>query len=331
MAVVKLVVPALLAAFAVAVGCDRNEPIRHYRAPKDPTWRMLAAIVPGSEQTWFFKLVGSSPRVEPRKEEFLGLLRSVKVSGKEVKWTLPQGWKEEAGTGDRQATLRLGGPEPQLEVTVVQLQGTAGGVLANVNRWRGQLGLAALSESDLARQAVTLDLGGIQATVVDLEGPLKPATGRPMAASAPSGDEASLDAVRSLFAFEVPSGWAENRTPQQGRVLELRAGDALVTLVVLGETAGGLTAHLNRWRDQAGLDALDEEGARRLVRTLPFLGRDGSYVEVAGPRRSILCAFTLGPPFSIFLKMDGAPDVVAGQRAAFEAFARSLRLAKKDG
>jgi hypothetical protein len=39
----------------------------------------------------------------------------------------------------------------KLEATVVVLPGPAGGELANVNRWRGQIGLAALDEAGLAK------------------------------------------------------------------------------------------------------------------------------------------------------------------------------------
>ena len=31
----------------IASGCGKAEEIRRYRAPKEPTWRMLAAIAPG--------------------------------------------------------------------------------------------------------------------------------------------------------------------------------------------------------------------------------------------------------------------------------------------
>jgi hypothetical protein len=39
----------------------------------------------------------------------------------------------------------------KLEATVVVLPGPAGGELANVNRWRGQIGLPAMDEASLAK------------------------------------------------------------------------------------------------------------------------------------------------------------------------------------
>jgi hypothetical protein len=48
----------------------------------------------------------------------------------------------------RYATLRPAG-DTKVDVSVVVLGGPAGGELANVNRWRGQLGLAPVDEATL--------------------------------------------------------------------------------------------------------------------------------------------------------------------------------------
>ena len=48
--------------------------------------------------------------------------------------------------------------------------GTGGGLLANVNRWRGQLGLGAIGENDLAKLAQSLDVPGGKGTLVDITG-----------------------------------------------------------------------------------------------------------------------------------------------------------------
>lgn len=67
-----------------------------------------------------------------------------------LKWTLPKGWTEEKGSGMRYATLKpsTGG---KVDVSVVVLGGTGGGELANVNRWRGQIGLASVDEAGMAK------------------------------------------------------------------------------------------------------------------------------------------------------------------------------------
>lgn len=67
-----------------------------------------------------------------------------------LRWTLPAGWQEKQGGGDmRVATLTPPGAG-KAEATVIRLPGPAGGELANVNRWRNQIGLPPLTEPQLA-------------------------------------------------------------------------------------------------------------------------------------------------------------------------------------
>ena len=77
-----------------------------------------------------------------------------------MKWTLPKGWTETQGSGMRFATLTPPGAG-KVELSVVVLPGAAGGELANVNRWRGQIGLPPMDEKALnaAKQSVQAKAG----------------------------------------------------------------------------------------------------------------------------------------------------------------------------
>jgi hypothetical protein len=48
--------------------------------------------------------------------------------------------------------------------------GDGGGLMANFNRWRGQLGLAPVGETDLTKQVQALDVPGTKATLADISG-----------------------------------------------------------------------------------------------------------------------------------------------------------------
>jgi len=87
-----------------------------------------------------------------------------------VSWTAPAGWKEAPGNGIRLATFTPPQDSGRSEATVVALPGDAGGELANVNRWRGQIGLAPIDMGSLAgaRQSVQSRLGAV--TVYDFTG-----------------------------------------------------------------------------------------------------------------------------------------------------------------
>jgi len=199
-----------------AAGCGKAEEVRRYKAPKDPLWRMVAAIASGKDQTWYFKAVGSDRLVGEYQGKLLSFLKGLRLEDGAVRWTLPPDVKEVPGQGDRQATLRFGAREPFLDVTVVTLAGTGGGTLANVNRWRGQMGLGAIGEADLPAHTRTISAQGLDVLALDLTSPRRPGGG--MAAAAPPPQETGRDDLRSLFAFDTPPGWKENPHPGPGRI-----------------------------------------------------------------------------------------------------------------
>jgi hypothetical protein len=323
----SMVVILLLAA------CGRKEDVRHYKAPKDPVWRMLAAIVPGKDSTWFLKAVGPGDRIGQYKEEVLGFFRGVRFEGAELRWTLPPGWQEEKATPNRQATLRFGDREPRLELSIVRLAGDGGGLPSNVNRWRDQLGLDHASDAEVAALLRKVDGATPDVKVVDLSGPNRPGTGaRPMMGKAAETPSLS-PSDESPIAFDLPSGWKENPHPGQGRKMEfsveLPEGSALVTLTAFTSDAGGIAANIDRWRTQAGLEPLGDQAVARSATPMTFVGTEGWLVEAMGKDRAILGVIAITPGASLFLKMDGPPAVVRAQQTAFARFAQSFRLRKQ--
>jgi hypothetical protein len=79
-----------------------------------------------------------------------------------LKWTAPKGWTEQPASGMRFATLIPPGAG-KVEMSVVVLPGAAGGELANVNRWRSQIGLPPIDEAalGLARKVVQSKAGAV--------------------------------------------------------------------------------------------------------------------------------------------------------------------------
>ena len=73
-----------------------------------------------------------------------------------LKWKIPSGWKELPGNAMRVATFELPTGAGKAEATVVALPGDVGGALANVNRWRGQIALPAITEDQLAGAQTTV-------------------------------------------------------------------------------------------------------------------------------------------------------------------------------
>jgi hypothetical protein len=83
-------------------------------------------------------------------------------------FTMPAGWHKAPDRPARAFTLFAGAGE-SLECYVTSLGGDAGGTLANVNRWRGQLGLTPVGDTDLAAMS-KVQVMGHDAVLVECDG-----------------------------------------------------------------------------------------------------------------------------------------------------------------
>lgn len=86
----------------------------------------------------------------------------------ELQWRVPAGWTEKPPAPMREPNLQVAG-DPQAECYLTTLAGEAGGVEANVNRWRAQLSLPPLSPAEIAALPRIPWLGG-DAVHADFEG-----------------------------------------------------------------------------------------------------------------------------------------------------------------
>ncbi len=118
-------------------GCDRDEAVMRMRVSKED------APIEGPART-------------PAHENSLH-------------WILPNGWKELPGSGMRLATMLPPGAT-NADVTVTALPGDVGGELANVNRWRGQIGLPAFDMEDLAKSRTKISSRAGRVTLHDFIG-----------------------------------------------------------------------------------------------------------------------------------------------------------------
>jgi hypothetical protein len=67
-----------------------------------------------------------------------------------VTWQAPVEWEEQPATGPRRGSFKIHGQDgAKADLSITAFPEDAGGLLANVNRWRGQIQLAPLSQSDL--------------------------------------------------------------------------------------------------------------------------------------------------------------------------------------
>lgn len=168
------------------------------------TVRIVTAMAHLGEMSWFYKLQGDDELVTAQKQNFVTFLKSVKIeesapasalppghppiSGGAMPgavttsappkprqggptWTVPAGWKEIDGGQFLFAKFLIAGEgDAKASVNVSSSAGDGGGLLANINRWRGQLGLGAWSEAELQKNAEDIEVNGGKATFVELSG-----------------------------------------------------------------------------------------------------------------------------------------------------------------
>jgi hypothetical protein len=130
-------------------GCGRGE-VKVYRVAKDqpetPPTASPDSLPPGHPE------IGAS--VQPP-----------------LSYQTPAGWSQGPPGEMRVASFSiLGNDGKKADVSVIPLQGNAGGDFANVNRWRGQVGLQPIPELDLKALSQTVTMGGQPAELYDIAG-----------------------------------------------------------------------------------------------------------------------------------------------------------------
>jgi hypothetical protein len=318
-------------------GCQKDE-IEHYAVAKEkPELRMLGAIIPHGNRTWFIKLRGPAYVIDDYQDEFHGFLRSIRFTEdakKPIAWKVPEGWTEEGGRGMRYATLRLGPKDAPQELTVIPLGKEASSVLANINRWRGELGLREVAATDLPKITSQVKLGRVKATIVDMKGPGARNNGMQTPRMRQPPSRPSVD-------YRTPKEWKKLKDPGQLRLaaFQVEEGDnvAEVGVAAFPGRAGGLLLNVNRWRRQVDLGPVaTADQLRKDLREMQVAGEPAVYLDLIGPaggngRKRILGVMTVQDDYSWFFTMKGPADLVEQQKPAFEAFLKSVRFDRAKG
>jgi hypothetical protein len=391
---------ALLVVVAlIASGCGESEQIRTYNVPKEPkvevaaapaspapvetvpaatpgepTDRMLTAVVPVDGQAWFFKVVGPVAVIEKHEKQLNDFFATIGVAadGKPT-WKLPAGWTEGGERPMRFATLLMPTDDKPLEVAIsaASWPGTPVSVVANVNRWRGQLQLPPTDPVNVGKAIREIKAGDKTITIVDLRGrytggmmpPFAGGAGRatsPGAApnlppghppvepnqTAPPAASSQLP-TPSVPKFTVPADWKQ--LPASGmRVAAFALGDAErraeVTITPFSLNAGPRIAdpfeNTNMWRGAVGLPPVKKDDLPKYTDTIEIEGKPAIYVRVvpdsAVPSESQIKEATLAAMAKTgdqiwFIKFKGDRDVVTTQEDAFKTFLKSLRFPASGG
>ncbi len=152
-----------------------------------PNYRLVGLLLVDPAGSAFLKMVGPDDVIGKEMEAFHALARSFRSRGQArepaaasdavdattvntaggVRWTAPDAWQRAPERATRTVSFFVD-PGQTVECYVTVLGGDAGGPLANVNRWRDQMGQPPITEEELAALPRTPMLGG-QAIVATID------------------------------------------------------------------------------------------------------------------------------------------------------------------
>ncbi|MFK7778529.1 MAG: hypothetical protein QM501_10540 [Gimesia sp.] len=354
----------------ISTSCSKQEEISSYTVPKKAAStnpvesgstttpakevRMLAAILPGSPQNWFFKMTGTPDQIETEFETFVEFLKSITMKNDKPAWKLPENWDQEPGRSMRFATLKVKDTDPTVELSVIPLPASDSleiDLLSNINRWRGQVGLSNITAKEvkaagatpaLDTELFTIKDGDQTMTVVSLEGKMagNPMSRAPFASGMrggsvkPSASPAPTPSASSELKYETPKGWKPGRSGGMRKAaFNITAGDETgeVTIIDLSKEHSPLLPNINRWRGQVGLKNISETDLPKNSEQLKAGTLEATYVKLIGPegtkpRKAILGAIIYRNELAWFVKFTGPAKLAELEETRFKQFLQSIRF-----
>jgi hypothetical protein len=174
----KIIIPVSLVLFLTA-GCQNNDDqIRTYRVSKDTGTSMpmaggsapapSPAPMMGSTPAPMMGGVPSGNSGSDMSSMGAGMGMQAAANPHEITWTLPSGWQEQPPSSMRVGSfLATASNGQKADISVVPLSGDAGGDLANINRWRGQINLDPITDAELPQMSEKITPAGRPMILVD--------------------------------------------------------------------------------------------------------------------------------------------------------------------
>src|SRR5436190_3076927 len=151
--------------------------------------RIIAAMVTTANATLFFKMRGNADLTEAQKGEFIKWVAAVcnaqtqaapsqvavappqTTSAPQIKWKIPEGWTEVPPSSMRYASFSAPADEGEkIDISVVTFPGDGGSDADNINRWRGQMGLAPVDADAVTSQVAPLKTAETTFSTTDIAG-----------------------------------------------------------------------------------------------------------------------------------------------------------------
>jgi len=151
--------------------------------------RIIAGMVTTANSTLFFKIRGNADLTEAQKDHFIKWVAAVcdaqtqtgspqmaaappqTTTAPQIKWEMPEGWTEVPPSSMRYASFSVAAEDGgKIDISIVTFPGDGGSDADNINRWRGQIGLAQLDASAVTSQIAPLKTPDTMFSTTDIAG-----------------------------------------------------------------------------------------------------------------------------------------------------------------
>jgi hypothetical protein len=278
-----------------------------------------------------------------------------------LRWVAPETWEEQTPGQFQIALYRIA---PNVTAAVSQFPGDAGGMLANVNRWREQVGLPPANEiggdtialEDGKSEARWFEFKGVERTILAAIIPVDGVTwffkldsstvaletARPgfmdLLKSIEIGSSAAT--TMPIIDLQTPDGWLK-RDGDKLRFASYAIADSSpygiegdVSVIPLPGDGGTTLANVNLWRTQLRLAPLEKEDDPALGETsshpngtITIIHMKSTEPLFSNDRYGAISAAILRTgKVTWFFKIAGEANMISAQRAKFVDFVRSATV-----
>ena len=231
---------------------------------------------------------------------------------------IPENWQPlDTANSPRLASFRVasadGDGDSVADMGVTSFPGAAGGLLANVNRWRGEVGIDQVTQGELDDSLDKIEVGGHVIHLMDaagserrtlgailplasntfffkLTGPVEVVSANEEAfqkyvAAIEIGEGAAAAPAQSTDAppdrpgltYQKPDGWVEGETtPMRAASFSVSGGEgreADISVIPLGGSGGAELVIVNQWRSTLRLDEISEDQLPTMIEEQEIGGR----------------------------------------------------------
>ena len=315
--------------------------------------RMIVGMFDRPKATWFFKANGDEDTVNDQQEQIVKFFRGVTFEENKPKWKLPEGWTvgpKKTSMFAPLATLIIDA-DSNTQLTISSL-GPNQDLLANANRWRGQLGLDPLTEDQIDTEFAKGD--GDEFYLFDAvgtgSGQMASGNGRrPPFANAPFLNRQAMQAggatdglknskpkpiAGSGLKYDTPDGWSVAQS--SGMVPSTRFTKAsksdpekptLITLTKMSAAVNNWPANAKRWAGQAGQTFTDDE-LEAATEEFKIDGQPTQLIELLDgkPDMAIVAVMTVAGNDAWFFKLVGDKESVTQEQPTFRELLKTIKF-----